>query len=144
MKNWVLRWNLKDCFNSEVWISSGELFQSPGAATAKARSSLRFNRDFGYTKSIWLDDLSAPLRLYMLRCLLKQLSPIPFKTLKVKSKIIWKSNGQGASANLLKLEWCDHSSWHLLKDMLQHFGLTASDGEMNVQDPNKENCSSRV
>lgn len=58
-------------YGSEVRILTAHLIQSLGAATAKARSPLCFNRDLGCTKSIWLDDLSALLGLHMLKSLLK-------------------------------------------------------------------------
>lgn len=68
-------------------MKNGKLVQSLCTTTAKAQSPLRFNRDLNCTKSIWLDDLSALLGLYMLRSLLEWLEAISFKTLKVSKML---------------------------------------------------------
>ncbi len=57
MKRYVFNFDLKICNVGAVLIWIGNVFQSLGAAMAKARSPLDFNFDFGTVNKLWLADL---------------------------------------------------------------------------------------
>ncbi len=57
MKRYVFNFDLKISNVGAVLIWIGNVFQSLGAAMAKARSPLDFNFDFGTVNKLWLADL---------------------------------------------------------------------------------------
>lgn len=85
---YVFKCNLKTASEGACLMYKGKLFQSFGAATAKARSPLLFNLALGETKSSCPADLSALDGAYGCNRSERYLGAVLFNDLKTKSKIL--------------------------------------------------------